>query len=155
MDTSVKFTRYYFPNGLRWTLLILLLPLALFLLFVSWFITAIICLIILVILWSFRYVISIDHQNKLIKDNYYRFWIPFGEQYPYNELNKLVVTKEQQSYKATTRSRDYWVNYNEYTLHLKYDNDKQLQLFTMNEHEPFKMQVGKFAKKLSLGIETN
>ena len=109
MKSPVNYTRYYFPNGLRWTLLILLLPLAIFLIFISWFIAA------------FFYIV--------------------------------IVTKEQKGYKATTRSRDYWVNYNEYTLYLRYDDNKQLPLFTMNEHEPFKIQVEKLSKNLGLNVE--
>lgn len=155
MKSPVNYTRYYFPNGLRWTLLILLLPLAIFLLFISWFITALICIVIVTILWSFKFVTSIDLKSKTIRDNYYRFWIPFGEHYTYDVLNNLFVTKEQKGYKAATRSRDYWVNYNEYTLYLRYDDNKQLPLFTMNEHEPFKNQVEKFSKNLGLNVETH
>lgn len=105
-------------------------------------------------MWSFKYVTSIDPHKKIIRDHYYRFWIPIGEHYPYNELNKLIVSKEQKGYKAASRSRDYWVKYTEYTLHLKYDDSKQLSLFTFNEHEPFKVEVEKFAKKLGLVIES-
>lgn len=120
MDSSATYVRYYFPDGLRWTITILLLPLVVYLLYVNWYITSIISIVIVMMMWSFKYVTSIDPHKKIIRDHYYRFWIPIGEHYPYNELNKLIVSKEQKGYKAASRSRDYWVKYTEYTLYLKY-----------------------------------
>ena len=148
---TVNYARYYFPSGLRWTLLVLLLPLALYLFVISWYITGCFCLMVVFITWTSKYVMSVDQDKKLIKDVFYRMSIPFGQ--TYKELKKLLVTSEKKSYKAASRSRDYWVNYTEYSLHLKYD-DKQVTLLTMHDPDPFKVQVKKFAKDLKLSIET-
>lgn len=155
MSKPITYVRYYFPNGLRWTMSVILLPFALYLLTSTWYLSAFFCLIIVFILWSFKYVTSIDPKNKLIQDKFYRMAIPFGKTFRYLEMQNLLVTREKKSYKAATRSRDYWVNYMEYSLHLKYDNNQQLTLFTINDPNIFKSQVEKFAKKLNLRVESS
>lgn len=156
MSKPVKYIRYYFPNGLRWTLSVVLFPLSNYLLSIFWVGLAITCWVVAFALWSFKYVTSIDASKKEIKDVFYRMGIPFGSTYPFRELNSLVVTRENKKYKAATRSRDYWVNYIEYSLHLKYDSDKELMLFTINDPDTFKKQVERFAEELRLSVvQTN
>lgn len=153
MSNTVKYTRYYFPSVLRWIASIILLLLAGYLAIIGWFIAFPICLLCILILWTFKYVVFIDQKKKHISEEFHRMAIPFGETRIYNKLNKLVVTREKKSYKAASRSRDYWVNYVEYSLHINYDN-KQLLLFTMNDHDAFEAMVKKFAEQLSLRVDS-
>lgn len=155
MTSNVRYVRYYFPNGLRWTFSIMLLPLAIYLMIINWFIAAFFCVLIVFSLWTFKYVTSIDLSGKIIRDIHYRFAVPIGKTYRFSDMENLFVTREQKSYKAASRSRDYWVNYTEYSLSLKYDQNKQLTLFTFNDPDTFKEQVQKFAKKLNLRVETS
>jgi len=131
---------------------VLLVPLAIYLLLSGWFITSLLCLIISASLWTFKYVTTVDYEQAQIFDRFYRFGIPFGTSYPFTQLNTLLVTKENKKYKAASRSRDYWVQYIEYTLTLVYNHEQQLTLFTMNDYDLFKEQTEKFAKRLNLTL---
>lgn len=153
MSKNITYVRYYFPNGLRWSLTVLLLPLAIYLFVIGWLITALICLFLVFMQWSFKYVMSINTQQKRIRDEFYRLNIPSGKTYNYSHLNSLLVTAENKGYKAASRSRDYWVSYMEYALHLKYDGNKQLTLVTINDPDVFKAQTDKFAQQLNLPVE--
>ena len=76
--TVVRYTRYYFPNGLRWAMLVLLLPSILYFLIVGWYIVASTSFITLGFLWTTKYETYIDLKKKVIKDSFYRFMIPTG-----------------------------------------------------------------------------
>ena len=153
MTGQVTYTRYYFPNGLRWTLAVLLMPLSAYLIIIGWHITAAFCIVIVFALWTFKYVTTIDPKRRIIKDQFFRMAIPFGKTLHYNRLHGLTVTRETKQYKAATRSRDYWVTYKEYSLHLKYDEGNSLLLFTINDPDVFDGHVKRFSQELDLRVD--
>ncbi|MCR9249358.1 MAG: hypothetical protein NXI20_03010 [bacterium] len=153
MNKKVIYQRYYFPNGLRWTLLVLLVPMATYFIFLSWYVASFICLMLVLTLWTTKYITSIDTINKIINDKFLIVGIPTGKTLQFHRLECLQVSRENKKYKAASRSREYWVNYTEFTLSLKYDESKLLTLFTMNDSDQFKYQVEKFAKELSLDVQ--
>lgn len=119
----------------------------------SWYIMATLGLIFVFSLWTTKYVTSIDPDKGLINDTFFLAGIPFGKTYKFNKLTSLNVTRENRSYKAASRSRDYWVKYTEFSLNLSYDDDKLLTLFTINDPDQFKTQVDKFSKELNLKVQ--
>ncbi len=151
--STVTYVRYYFPNVLRWVLSILLFLLAIYLVIIGWYVTSAVCILFFAVLLTFKYVITVDQEKKMISDRFHRLGMSNGTHNHFTILNTLLVTKEKKSYKAATRSRDYWVNYVEYTLSLNYDDNKTFTLLTLNDHEDFKSQVEKFRKELNLKVE--
>lgn len=90
--------------------------------------------------------------HKRITDEFFLFSIPITKAYDYHTLNHLVVTKENKSYKAVSRSRDYMVHCAQYTLHLKYDDYKLITLLTINDPDSFMRLLEKFAQDLHLSV---
>jgi len=153
MQSNVTYTRYYFSKEFRLTFVILFVPLVVYLIFIAWFMTAIFCILLVLTMWTFKNVLHIDLSRKKIKEQFYRFGVPSGDVHSFEKLNYLLVTSERKKYKAASRSRDYWVNYTEFSLQLNYDQNKRLVLLIMNDPDEFKTQVKKFAKSLQLRVK--
>lgn len=150
----IRFEDYYFSDGLRWTILILLTPLTIYLLFwikAYWFVLIIISVI--VFFFSTKYVTEFDTKNKVIKDLFYVFFIKSGKLLKYRTLLCIKIDKERRTFKDNSRSRDRTFDYFIYTGTLLYDNNSSLELTRKNEFKWFGSEMKRLAEELQIPIE--
>ncbi|WP_462249221.1 hypothetical protein [Ekhidna sp.] len=151
---EVRFEDHYFSDGMRWTVLIILGALDIYLLF--WFQAFIfVGIIALVILYFFttKYVTIIDTQNKIIKDLFFVFLIKSGKYLRFRTLHSIRIDKQRYTYNANQRARDRTADYFIYTGTLLYDNNKKLELSTKTDYSWFSSEMKRLAEELQIPLE--
>jgi hypothetical protein len=110
-------------------------------------------LFITLILFSTKYVLEVDTENKYIIDSFYLLWIKTkSEKITFRTLHSIRLDKKRHVYNATTRSRVRQADFNEYIGTLVYDTDKSLELARSMEYQYIAEEVNQFAEQLNLPI---
>lgn len=150
----VKFEDHYFSDGLRWTMLIILGALDIYLLFwVQAYIAVAIIAGIILFFFTTKYVTVIDTKNKVIKDLFFLIFIRTGKYIRYRSLHSIRIDKERMTYKDNSRSRDRNFSYFIYTGTLLYDDNKKLELSSKSDYGWFGEEMKRLANELQIPLE--
>lgn len=150
----VRFEDYYFSDGTRYTFLIILGALIIYLTFwMQAFVFSIMLLLIVIGLFTAKYVTLVDTSNRIIRDLFYVFFIRSGRTIRYRQLHSIRIDKQRHTYNANQRSRDRIADFFFYTGTLNYDDDKILELSTKSDYKWFGQEMKRLAEELQIPLE--
>ena len=151
---KVRFEDYYFSDGIRWTVLLTIGPLAIYLLFwVGAYVMAGILVLGIVFAFSTKYITIIDTESRIIKDLFLVLFIPTCKHIRYRSLHSIRIEKERFTYNANQRARDRTADYFFYTGTLLYDDNKTLELSSKSEFKWFGAEMKRLSEELQIPLE--
>jgi|GEM_PF-3298727 len=96
---AVKYQSYYFPGGLRWSLLSIFVIWSVYLAFwTKAYIWVLLFAVISIILFSTKYVTEINLEKKEIIDMFSFIGLGFPELYKFQNLNHISIDKKRHTY---------------------------------------------------------
>lgn len=151
---NVKLVDNYFSETLKWTIIIGSLPASVYFIFIEsyeWTILPLIIIVLLVI--STKYSLTIDTDRKTIIDSFYILWIKVrSEKITFSTLNRIRLDKERHIYNANTRSTDRQVDFNEYIGTLEYDYGRSYELARKMEYQDIAEMMKSVADQLGISM---
>ena len=151
---KVRFEDYYFSDGIRWTVLLTIGPLAIYLLFwVGAYVMAGILVLGIVFAFSTKYITIIDTEKRVIKDLFIVLFIQSGKHIRYRSLHSIRIEKQRIRYNANQRARDRVADFFTYTGTLLYDDYKSLELSSKSEYSWFGSEMKRLSEELQIPLE--
>jgi hypothetical protein len=151
---SIKSEVPYFSGTLKWTVLVVSLAVIGYLIYRSnyYSLTGILILINL-ILFSSKYQLLFDLNNKIIIDSFQVIWITIrSEKIKFNKLHCVRFDKVKHGYAARSRARDREVDFKEYIGTLEFD-DNSLELSRSFEYEEISKAMKMISSQLNIPVQ--
>jgi hypothetical protein len=143
----------YFPIGLKYSTP-LLFGLAIYLLFESHPIWAVICILLGVIIITTQYVTEIDLKNKRFRDYLLFLFIPFSEESrKFDRIEKIIITKGNYVQTINTLVQSRQRDWSDYTATLIFNHTRTLELLTKNDKHELLLKIKEFAQIFNTVVE--
>jgi hypothetical protein len=144
----------YFPRALSWSLLGILGPTSIYLLFFDGNVWMGLFLCALIITSYFNYYLTVmDKERKPVQDDFF-FWgfRASSQSHSFCEFTHMSLEKERKTCNAKQRSRDRLADFYEYVAYLHDDKNAKLELVRKSDWRVFKKIVEKLAANLALDV---
>ena len=144
---------YYFPKGLRYTTVLLILG-ACYLIYIDHAVWGVLIALLCVFVLTAQYITIIDVDNKYFVDAFQFYGINMGaERKKFTVLNKIVITKGKYSQNINTRSMSRQLVWTDFTGTLIYDDIGTLDLLTREDKKELVDALRVYASALHVEIE--
>ncbi len=143
----------YFPKGLKYTTP-LMFGLAVFLSIKGLIVIGALLVLFIILIMTTNYVTEISMEEKRYWDYISMAGIQFSvETTSFSYLDRIIVTKENNAKRVTSRMQSRTMQWNSYTATLLFDHQKTLDLITLTDKHELMEGLQAFAAFLQVPIE--
>lgn len=147
-----RITIPYFPKGLK-HITPLFFAIGAYLVFQHLVLGLMLWLVSIMILTT-HYATEINLKEKCYKDYFSFFGLQLKKKFKrFNQLDRIIITKENFSQTINTRAQTRQLNWSDYTGTLLYDNNDHLALMTRSDKRELLMVLKEFAGFLNVQVE--
>lgn len=143
----------YFPKGFKYATPVIL-GLAVYLAFLSYFIWTFTLLLLIVLILTTRYITQIDMTERRYSDYLSLLGLRLNnESKKFQTLDRIVITKGEFTKKVYSRLQDRTLQWTDFTATLVFDHNQTLPLLTLASKKKLVMGLKDFAAFLGVGVE--